>query len=91
MPLKRLSDNNDAQRLEKALRALEGVLEANVNYAAERAVVNYIPTLVSPGDLRRAVATAGFEAVVVEGNAEDAERSAARKRSPTKSSCWSSG
>jgi Cu+-exporting ATPase len=79
LPIRRLSDNNDAQRLEKTLRQLDGVAEASVNYAAEKAIVKYIPTVVSQGDLRRAIGAAGFEAVVVEGNAEDAERLAREK------------
>jgi Cu+-exporting ATPase len=79
LPIRRLSDNNDALRLEKTLRQLDGVVEAGVNYAAEKAIVKYIPTLVSQGDLRRAISAAGFEAVMVEGNAEDAERLAREK------------
>ncbi|MCE7981715.1 MAG: Cu(2+)-exporting ATPase [Caldilinea sp. CFX5] len=74
LPIKRLSDDNDAQRLEKALNSVEGVVEARVNYAAEKATIRYIPTVVSQNELRRAVSAAGFEAVVVEGSAEDAER-----------------
>lgn len=74
LPIKRLSDDNDAQRLEKALNNVEGVVEARVNYAAEKATIRYIPTVVSQNELRRAVSAAGFEAVVVEGSAEDAER-----------------
>ena len=58
---------------------LDGVVEASVNYAAERARVKYVPTMVSQGDLRRAIGAAGFEAVIVEGNAEDAERLAREK------------
>ncbi|GIK37175.1 MAG: copper-translocating P-type ATPase [Chloroflexota bacterium] len=79
LPIRRLSDNNDALRLEKVLRQLDGVAEASVNYAAEKAIVKYIPTVVSQGDLRRAIGAAGFEAVIVEGNAEDAERLAREK------------
>jgi Cu+-exporting ATPase len=79
LPIKRLSDDNDARRLEKALGKLEGVLSAKVNFATEKAAVNYIPTLVSQGDLRQAVAGAGFEAVIAEGNAEDVERLAREK------------
>lgn len=78
LPLRRLSDDNDARRLEKALRGLEGVLDAKVNYAAEQAVVTYIPTLVSQADLRRAVAASGLE-VIETGETEDTER-AARER-----------
>ena len=72
--IRRMSDDNDARRLQKALSGLEGVLEAQVNFTSERARVRYIPTIVSQTELRRAVASAGFEAVETGGEAEDAER-----------------
>ena len=71
--IKRLSDDNDARRLEKALLSLEGVLEAQVNYTTEKARVKYVPTIVTQAELRRAVAAAGFEALELGGEAEDAE------------------
>lgn len=74
--IKGLSDSNDAARLEKALAALDGVLEASVNIANERARVQYIPTLVSQRELRQAVADSGFDAVDMGGEVEDAERAA---------------
>lgn len=74
--IKRLSDDNDARRLEKALGNLDGVLEAQVTYANEKARVKYIPTIVTQAELRRAVASAGFEAVELGGEAEDAEAKA---------------
>src|SRR5512146_446043 len=39
----RMSDSSDAQRLENALRKVEGVTEAQVNFTSERARVRYIP------------------------------------------------
>jgi P-type Cu+ transporter len=77
--IKRLSDDSDARRLEKALSALEGVREAHVSYTTERAAVRYIPTLISQTDLRRAVSAAGFEALETGGEAEDAEAIARQK------------
>jgi Cu+-exporting ATPase len=74
--IKRLSDDNDARRLEKALAGLEGVLEAQVTYATEKARVKYIPTIVTQAELRRAVSSAGFEAMELGGEAEDAEAKA---------------
>src|SRR5512134_2075067 len=71
--IKRLSDDNDARRLEKALLSLEGVLEAQVNYTTEKARVKYVPTIVTQAELRRAIANSGFEAVELGGEAEDAE------------------
>ena len=74
--IKRLSDDNDARRLAKALTSLEGVLEAHVNYATEKARVKYVPTIITQAELRRAVVAAGFEAVELGGEAEDAEAKA---------------
>src|SRR5512136_2437649 len=44
--IKRLADDNDARRLETALRKLEGVLEAQVSYATVKARVRYVPTII---------------------------------------------
>lgn len=74
--IKRLSDDNDARRLEKALAKLEGVLEAQVTFTTEKARVKYVPTIVTQAELRRAVASAGFEAMELGGEAEDAEAQA---------------
>ena len=74
--IKRLSDDNDARRLEKTLAALEGVLEAQVTYTTEKARVKYVPTIVTQAELRRAVSSAGFDAVELGGVAEDAEAKA---------------
>ncbi|PWH17111.1 MAG: heavy metal translocating P-type ATPase [Anaerolineae bacterium] len=71
--IKRLADDNDARRLEKALAKLEGVLEASVTYANEKARIRYIPTIISQAEIRRAISAAGFEALELGGQAEDAE------------------
>ncbi|MFZ1466668.1 MAG: copper-translocating P-type ATPase [Anaerolineae bacterium] len=74
--IKRLDDDNDARRLESALRKLEGVLEVQVTYATEKARVRYVPTVISQAEIRRSVAAAGFEALELGGDAEDAEAAA---------------
>ncbi len=71
--IKRLADDNDARRLEKALLSLEGVLEAHVALATEKARVCYVPTIVSQAEIRKAVTRAGFEALELGGEADDAE------------------
>lgn len=71
--VKRLSDDNDARRLEKKLLGREGVLEASVYIASERARVRYIPTVISQSEIRKAVSQAGFEALELGGEAEDVE------------------
>jgi Cu+-exporting ATPase len=74
--LRRLSDDNDARRLENTLSGIPGVMEATVNLATERAAVRYIPTVVSQSELRRAIRQAGFDVVDAEGDLEDVEQAA---------------
>ena len=72
--IQRLSDDNDARRLQGELIKLDGVLEADVSFARERARVRYIPTIVSVGEIRSAIQRAGFESLDVTGESEDVER-----------------
>jgi len=74
--IKRLSDDNDVRRLEKALLSLNGVLEAQVALATEKARVRYVPTIVSQAEIRKAVSQTGFEALELGGDADDAEAKA---------------
>lgn len=71
-----MSDDNDARRLEKLLQATPGVIYAQVGYGTEKAQVEYIPTMVTQGELRKAISQAGFKAIEIGGDAEDAERKA---------------
>ena len=71
--IRRMADDNDARRLQKALSALDGVLDAQVSFTTERARVTYVPTMVSQGELRRAVKAAGFDVLETGDQAEDAE------------------
>jgi len=50
-----------AATIEKALRKLDGVKSANVNFATERATVEYHPEIVSILDLREAIQKAGYK------------------------------
>ncbi|CAM2792340.1 Cu+-exporting ATPase [Pseudomonas gessardii] len=49
-------------RVEKALKKVAGVLEANVNLATERARVRYLAGMVAAADLEAAVKQAGYSA-----------------------------
>jgi len=51
-----------ASRVERTLSDLEGVLRANVNFALERATVEYDPSRVSLQELKKAVEDAGYKA-----------------------------
>ena len=77
--LRRLSDAEDARRLEAALQRLEGVVEAVVNLAAERARVQYVPTIITQAELRKAVIDSGFEVIELEGEVEDVEQQARQR------------
>ena len=81
LPIRGMTCANCALTIERALRKLDGVVEANVNLANERATVEYIPTAVSLADIKRAIVDVGYEVVEAgEGEeVEDAER-AARER-----------
>jgi Cu+-exporting ATPase len=57
-------------RVEKALRKVEGVIEANVNLATERAVVEYAPGVADWSTIKGAVERAGYG--VIETSAPDA-------------------
>jgi Cu+-exporting ATPase len=74
--IKRLSDDNDARRLQNVLSKLEGVVEANVSFTTEKAQVNYIPTIITQAELRRAITNAGFETIELGNESEDAEAKA---------------
>jgi Cu+-exporting ATPase len=87
--IKRLADDNDARRLEKVLQKLEGVLEAQVSAASERARLRYVPTIISQAEMRAAVAKAGFEAIELGGQAEDAEARAKKRSTPSGACSWS--
>lgn len=71
--IRHMSDDNDARRLEKALAALEGVLEVRVSFASEKAHIRYIPTVISQSEIRRSVVSAGFETLELNGDTEDVE------------------
>ncbi len=77
--IKNLTDSADSQRLEKVINNIEGVIEASVNLAAEKALVKYVPTVVSQNDLRRQIRSAGFETLEPDVEIEDAEAKARQK------------
>jgi Cu+-exporting ATPase len=69
---------NCSNRVERALRATPGVIEASVNLATERATLRIFPASVSLEALVRAVEDAGYTAHALD--AEDAAGAEARAR-----------
>ncbi|MBC7111171.1 MAG: copper-translocating P-type ATPase [Methanothermobacter sp.] len=55
------------QKIESALRGLEGVSNATVNLAAEKAYISYNPSLTSVEDLKRTVEDLGYTVSGLEG------------------------
>lgn len=70
LPIAGMTCASCAGRVEKALRAVPGVIDASVNLATERAQVRALPD-VSAGDLIAAVATAGYRASSPYGDIAD--------------------
>ena len=67
LPIHGMSCASCVKKVEDALNGLEGVVRASVNFATEKATVQYIPGAVSMGDFKQAVKDAGYEILEVEG------------------------
>ena len=67
---------NCVGRVERALKKVGGVLDAGVNLATERATVTYLPSEVSPAQLRAAVRESGYEVLETQAGQDhsDVER-----------------
>lgn len=68
-----LSNANNAGRLEKSLAKLNGILEYQVSLTSEKALVKYVPTIISQAEIRRSLREAGFETIEQGGETEDTE------------------
>jgi Cu+-exporting ATPase len=68
-------------RVEKALRAVPGVLEASVNLATARAAVEYLPNATTVREIVKAVQDSGYGArpASADGEAADPERAGREK------------
>jgi Cu+-exporting ATPase len=64
LPISGLSCASCASTVEKALRRLQGVGEANVNFATARATVLFSPRLLKPEDLVKTVRDSGYDVAV---------------------------
>ncbi|MCX7682424.1 MAG: heavy metal translocating P-type ATPase [Anaerolineae bacterium] len=69
-----------AARVERALSRVPGVIQAHVNLATEKATVMFVPGAADPGDLRTAIAEAGYQVLetpetpALETQEDEAER-----------------
>src|SRR3989344_6565525 len=66
--------------LEKSLKGVEGVIQANVNLATEKATVEYDPDKVTDKELSSAVSNVGYQALISEElQSEDHEKARKQK------------
>ncbi|HET6580423.1 MAG TPA: copper ion binding protein, partial [Methanoregula sp.] len=68
------------QTIEAALRALPGVLSANVNLGTEKAYVVYNPSVSSVPDMKKAIEDAGYQYLGIAGEVSDEAEKAAREK-----------
>ncbi|MBM6581005.1 copper-translocating P-type ATPase [Microvirga sp. BT689] len=61
IPIQGMSCASCVNRVEKAIRAVEGVTAANVNLATERAHVEFAPTEANPAAVAEAIRAVGYE------------------------------
>ncbi|UJA19229.1 copper-translocating P-type ATPase [Thermoleophilia bacterium SCSIO 60948] len=70
LPLEGMTCSSCANRIERKLNKLDGV-EATVNYATEKAAVQFDPSRVGPDDLVEAVEAAGYGARLPQAGGSD--------------------
>jgi Cu+-exporting ATPase len=78
LPLVGMTCANCANTIERSLKKVDGVIEAAVNFANERATVTFVPGATDRDSLAAAVRKAGYDVVIteVEDEMEDAEAAA---------------
>jgi Cu+-exporting ATPase len=67
---------NCSARVERALNKMDGVLQASVNLATERATVRFVPATVGPEDIARTIEETGYEPRPLGDDAEAREEKA---------------
>jgi Cu+-exporting ATPase len=79
LPLLGMTCANCAATIERRLKRVDGVVEAAVNLANERATVRYAPGAVTRADLVAAVRAAGYDVVETSAGEEPADAEAAAR------------
>lgn len=80
LPLLGMTCANCANNIERRLNKVDGVLEASVNLANEKAQVRYTPGAATRADLVAAVRQAGYDVVETEAGAEPEDAEAAARK-----------
>jgi len=79
VPIRGMSCASCVEKVQTALNHVPGVLKASVNFATEKATVEYVPGKVSMKDLAKAVQAAGYELLEVEEGGDLVERERAAR------------
>lgn len=74
LPVQGMTCASCVAHIEEALGGLNGVLRTSVNFATEKATVEFIPGVVDVAAMRRAVAEVGYEALAPEEEGVDKEK-----------------
>jgi Cu+-exporting ATPase len=81
LPITGMTCANCAMNIERTLnKKVPGVVQASVNFASERAAVQYLPNLTNLEEIIAAIRQAGFDAILLDetGEDEDVEQRARR-------------
>ena len=73
LPIAGMTCSNCANTITRSLKRVDGVLDVNTSYAGERTHVVYLPSMVEPGDLKRAIRDAGYRVIEAQGASEEAQ------------------
>ncbi len=71
LPVKGIRCASCVEKIESALRRKEGVLSASLNFATERATVEYLPAVISPDEIIQTIRELGYDVVKTEGIEEE--------------------
>ncbi len=74
LPVKGMTCAACVSAVEKALRGLDGVVAVSVNFATEKAAIDYFPSQVGIREFKRAVREAGYEVVEAEQGEDIVEK-----------------
>jgi Cu2+-exporting ATPase len=71
-PVLQMTCASCAVSVESILKAQTGVIDALVNFASAAVLVEYLPNLIQPTDLRSAIQSIGYD-LLIESNSEESE------------------
>jgi P-type Cu+ transporter len=74
LPIKGMSCASCVANVQETLSSMDGVISASVNFATEKATIEYFPSQVGIRDFKKAVKDAGYEVVEVEKGEDIVEK-----------------